>query len=203
MIDSNIYKQTGLLELYVLGKTSAIESAEIEQLASENIVIAEEIKAIEIALENYALSQALLPSPGIKPFVMSIIDFTDRLVNGEVPSFPPTLNTESTIQDYSSWLNRADMVLPENTDEVYAKIIAANENGMTAIVWLKTGSPVEEHTTEHEKFLIVEGTCDITIGKTVHSLVAGDVLCIPLYINHHVVVTSAIPCKVILQRIAA
>jgi mannose-6-phosphate isomerase-like protein (cupin superfamily) len=54
-----------------------------------------------------------------------------------------------------------------------------------------------------EHFLIVEGTCDITIGDKVHHLVPGDYLSIPLYIDHDVKVTSITPCKVILQRVAA
>ena len=48
----------------------------------------------------------------------------------------------------------------------------------------------------------MEGTCTITIEDEIHQLVPGNVLSIPLYKNHTVVVTSEIPCKVILQRIA-
>ena len=61
----------------------------------------------------------------------------------------------------------------------------------------------EVHHDEYEKFLIVEGTCTITIGDEVHNLVPGNFLSIPLYKNHTVTVTSLIPCKIILQRIAA
>ncbi len=59
------------------------------------------------------------------------------------------------------------------------------------------------HTHELEKFLILEGTCDITIEDEVYSLKAGDFLSIPLYNKHDVKVTSLNPCKAILQRIAA
>ena len=64
-------------------------------------------------------------------------------------------------------------------------------------------APEEIHTNEFERFLIVEGSCDIQIGETVHQLQAGDFLSIPLFENHFVTVTSSIPCKVILQRVAA
>ena len=68
---------------------------------------------------------------------------------------------------------------------------------------LKHGAPTETHTNEYEKFLIVEGSCDLTIGTTVHHLNAGNYLSIPLYVSHDVKVTSAIPCKIILQRVNA
>jgi mannose-6-phosphate isomerase-like protein (cupin superfamily) len=64
-------------------------------------------------------------------------------------------------------------------------------------------SPAEIHHDEYERFLIVEGTCDITIEKKVHHLKSGDFLAIPLFANHTVKVTSNIPCKAILQRVAA
>ena len=61
----------------------------------------------------------------------------------------------------------------------------------------------EIHTKEYERFLIIEGTCDIKIGDDVFHLKAGDYKEIPLFIEHSLIVTSDIPCKVILQRVAA
>ena len=61
----------------------------------------------------------------------------------------------------------------------------------------------EVHDDEFEKFMVVEGTCTITIEENKHELHPGDFLSIPLYKNHFVKVTSDIPCIVILQRIAA
>jgi mannose-6-phosphate isomerase-like protein (cupin superfamily) len=64
-------------------------------------------------------------------------------------------------------------------------------------------APQELHHDEHEKFLIVEGSCTISVEDKSYDLVAGDFLQIPLHKKHHVTVTSSIPCKVILQRAAA
>ena len=44
---------------------------------------------------------------------------------------------------------------------------------------------------------------EITIENEVHYLKTGDYLQIPLNVGHNLVVTSSIPCKVILQRVAA
>ena len=197
------YIESGILELYVLGVTNKKENEEIEKLASSNIEIREEIKHISTAIEDYAKQKAVAPDPTIKPFLMAMIDYTERLKNGEQPSFPPVLNETSKISDYDQWINRTDIKLPENFKDFHAKIIGYTPKVTTAIIWIKDMAPQEVHQHEFEKFLILEGTCNITIADEVHSLKAGDFLSIPLYKKHDVRITSSIPCKAILQRIAA
>jgi mannose-6-phosphate isomerase-like protein (cupin superfamily) len=197
------YIASGVLELYVAGNATAEEKAVVEQMAVIHSEIAAEIENISVSLHKYALHNGIAPDPIIKPFLMATIDYAERMKNGEAASFPPELNENSTIEDYGEWLNRDDMSTPENLVDVYAKIIGNANETVTAIVWIKAMAPQEVHDSKIEKFLIVEGTCDIIIGEEIHQLIAGDMLSIPLHKNHFVKVTSAIPCKVILQRIAA
>jgi quercetin dioxygenase-like cupin family protein len=112
------------------------------------------------------------------------------------------LHEKSTIIDFDEWLNRTDMV-PKSSTDLFAKIIGYSAKATTAIVWIKDYAPQEVHDHEYEKFLIVEGTCNIIVGEEVHALIAGDYFSIPLHKSHLVQVTSTIPCKVILQRVAA
>lgn len=193
---------SGLLELYVLGATSPAESTEVELMAAADPAIRLEIEAIEEALEAYAMEHAAAPNPVIKPFLLATIDYTERLKGGEPITMPPVLNKNSIIEDYSPWLNRSDLLVPGD-NAIFAKIIGYTPEVVTAIVWIKEYAPHEIHDHEFEKFLIVEGTCDIVVGDEVHALVPGDYFAIPLHKNHQVKVTSTIPCKVILQRIAA
>lgn len=195
--------ESGILELYVSGCTSAEETAFVERMMAQHEAIRNEVNAISHALEQYALANAIAPDPTIKPFLMATIDYMERMKAGEAPTFPPALHAASTIADYKPWLDRPDMVPEEPMEEASARIIGNTPQAMTAIVWLKYGAPPETHTHEYEKFLIVEGTCDITIDNKVHSLIPGDVLTIPLHATHHVRVTSPYPCKIILQRAAA
>jgi mannose-6-phosphate isomerase-like protein (cupin superfamily) len=196
------YMGSGLLELYVLGATSPAESTEVELMAATDPAIRLEIEAIEEALEAYAMEHAAAPNPVIKPFLLATIDYTERLKGGEPITMPPVLNKNSIIEDYSPWLNRSDLLVPGD-NAIFAKIIGYTPEVVTAIVWIKEYAPHEIHDHEFEKFLIVEGTCDIVVGDEVHALVPGDYFAIPLHKNHQVKVTSTIPCKVILQRIAA
>lgn len=203
MLNPQNFIDSGILELYVLGKTNLIESEEVIMMSNRYSEVFEEIIAIELSLEKYAMTNGVTVNVTIKPFVLATIDFTERLQNGELPSFPPLLNINSKIDDFSPWLIRSDMVLPLDFEEIHAKIIGYNQEAITAIIWLKSGSPVEIHDNEYEKFMILEGTCTITIDQEDFNLMAGDVLSIPLYKEHYLKVTSLIPCKAILQRIAA
>ncbi len=195
--------ESGILEMYVLEQLGPEEKAEVERMASLHEEVRNEIDDISIALEGFAQLHAKEPDPTVQPFLMATIDYMERLKNGEPLSFPPILQPDSQIADYAEWLNRDDMQLKEPLNQVQINIIAAHPSATTAIVWLQHGAPPETHSAEFEKFLIVEGTCDITIENDVHSLRAGDVLIIPLHHSHHVSVTSAQACKIILQRVAA
>lgn len=203
MIDITRYIESGILELYVLGNITDAEKLEVEQMAIQHPAIANELSAINKALQTYATAYSLTPGVTIKPAVLSTIDFIERLQNGEPVSFPPPVHEGSKIADYAAWINRNDMVLPVDFVDIFVKVLAHTEQSTLAIIWLKTGSPVEVHHDKLESFLIVEGSCIITIEQEEFPLKVGDVLTIPLHKKHFVTVTSPFACKVILQRAAA
>jgi mannose-6-phosphate isomerase-like protein (cupin superfamily) len=202
-MDIKEYISSGALELYVMGSLSKEESMQIEELAASHVEVRQEIEEISRAIENYAMENAIAPGPVVKPFLLATIDFMNRMQQGETAALPPVLNAFSEISDYAPWLNRDDMVLPKEADDIYAKIIGYAPGALTAIVWIKTGTPPEVHTDEHEKFLIIEGTCDLFVEGVARQLAPGDYFTIPLHKDHTLQITSDIPCKVILQRIAA
>jgi mannose-6-phosphate isomerase-like protein (cupin superfamily) len=199
---SKEFIDSGILEQYVFGIASADEIKEVEKMIAIDPAIYFELMAISKSLENYAHEKAIKPSEVIKPFLMATINYTERMQNGEPFSNPPLLNEQSTINDYGEWLNREDMV-SLGTEDLFARIIGYTPQAITAIVWIKDYAPHEVHDDEYERFLIVEGTCDIIVDEEVNHLVPGDYFAIPLHKNHMVKVTSLIPCKVILQRVAA
>ena len=196
------YIESGILEQYVLGIASPAEMKEVEEMAAADPVIRSEIDAISEMLEAIAMQNAVAPDPIIRPFLLATINYEERIKNGEPVTAPPLLHEKSNANEYAAWLQREDMVSP-GTDDVFARIIGYTEKAITAIVWLKEMAPQEVHKDELERFLIIEGTCDIVVDGTVNKLVPGDYFAIPLHSDHHIKVTSDIPCKVILQRVAA
>lgn len=202
-MDIKEYISSGILEQYVLGTISIEESLQVEKVAAMHTEVQKEIEEISKAIEQYAMENAVEPSRNVKTFLIATIDYMERMENGEAPSFPPALSASSTLDDFASWLNREDMILPADAEDPYAKIIGYTPSQKTAIIWIKDSTPPELHHEEYEKFLIAEGTCNIIVEENVYQLVPGDYFAVPLHKTHIIKVTSDIPCKVILQRIAA
>jgi len=195
--------QSGVLEMYVLGCLEETERLEVESLISQHPSVQKEIISISREIEKSLQEHAIPPDVTIKPFLLAVINYMERLKKGEQPEFPPVLNERSTPEEYAYWTSRSEFSIPPDFEDFHAKIIGYTPEVTTAIVWIRHLAPHETHTKEYEKFLILEGTCDIIVEEEVHSLKPGDYFPIPLYKSHLVKVTSKIPCKVILQRIAA
>ncbi len=198
---SNEILESGLLELYALGSLEVPEVRIVEDALSGDPLLVQELWRIEDTLLSFAQANAIEPNPTIKALLIAKIEYIERLKNGEVPSRLPTLNPNSKVEEFERWLARTEMQREPDFDAAHVMIISDEPEKMTALVRLRYGAPPETHTLEHEKFLIVEGTCDLTVGSTVHALMPGDYFPIPLHVSHNVVVTSKVPCKIILQRV--
>src|SRR5664279_4008343 len=155
------YIDSGILELYVMGCTTPEESKKVEELLLASGKIRKEISEIQAAMETYAQDHSVMPDPTVKPFLMAAIDYTERLKNGEQPCFPPLIHSDSKISDYTDWIIRPDMMLPDDFKDFHAKIIGHTPEVLTAIIWINERTPHETHSKEFEKFLILEGTCYI------------------------------------------
>ncbi len=202
MKNVRIFIESGILEMYVLGMASEEEVQEVEAMAASHEEVGKEIEAISETMKMYAELGSQVPRIDVKPMMLAAIDYEERIKAGEQPASPPILNDNSTIQDYSKWLNRKDMILPDDFSGIFVKLIGYTPEAISGIVWIQNETPYEVHTNEHEKNLILEGTCDVDIDGAIHSLVPGNYLSIPLHAGHIVKVTSKMPCKVILQRVA-
>ncbi|GAB3812104.1 cupin domain-containing protein [Pontibacter rugosus] len=194
--------ESGVLELYIMGATTAQETLAVEKMAASHPEIRQEIDAISQAMESYALAHAEQPRKSVKSLVLATIDYMERMKQGELPVAPPVLTAESVVEDFAVWLNREDMVMPDDTEGVYAKIIGYTPAATTAVVWVLEMTENEVHHDDYERFLILEGSCNMFVGEEVHELKPGDFIAIPLHTPHRADVTSAIPCKVILQRLS-
>lgn len=194
--------ESGVLELYVMGVSSPAETQEVEQMAAAHPEIRQEIEALALAMEGYAQAHAVKPRSNVKPLLLATVDYIERMKRGELPDAPPVITESSKPEDYRQWLERADMVLPPYAENIFAKIIGYTPAATTAVVWIRESSGEEVHREEYERFLIVEGTCDLTAGEDTHQLKAGDFFAVPLHTPHAIKVTSKIPCKAILQRLS-
>ena len=193
--------ESGVLELYAMGAANPEETAAVEEMATAHPEIRHELDSISQSLEQYALAHTVKPRNVVKPLLLATIDYMERMKHGELPASPPIMTANARPEDYAAWLHRPDMVLPPDADDIFAKIIGNTPAAITAIVWIKEAADQEVHHDEQERFLIIEGTCEIIAGDKVTSLAAGDFYEVPLHMPHMFKVTSAGRCKAILQRV--
>jgi mannose-6-phosphate isomerase-like protein (cupin superfamily) len=196
------YIESGIIQAYTLGIASDEEAKELEILAERHPEIKIAIQQFSADLEEKAMHGTLKPPTALKTNVLAALDYMDRQMKGEKPSFPPPLTDNSKIEDYSEWLEKPGMILTEDFDGMFAKLIGHTPEMLTAIVWMQEMS-TETHTNEIERFLVVEGSCEVTIGANIYNLFPGDMMSIPPGLVHRAITTSKIPCKVILQKVAA
>ncbi|MFA6275682.1 MAG: anti-sigma factor [Pedobacter sp.] len=71
MEEVKAYIESGILELYVLGQLSAQECSEVEAMAAKHAEIKAEILSIELAMESYALENAITPSAELEDKILS------------------------------------------------------------------------------------------------------------------------------------
>lgn len=67
------YIESGILELYVLGQLNVQEQAEVETMATKYPEVKQEIEAIEIAMEQYALQHAVKPAADLESLESKIL----------------------------------------------------------------------------------------------------------------------------------
>jgi len=194
---------SGILEAYVRDETTAEENGVVKLMADIFPGVKAKINQLFDEIEKDALGNAVEPKRGIRSLLLTKIDYKTRRMAGEPAAIVPLLTEFSKIEDYAEWIDRADMALPHNYEGNFVKIISHTKEMTTMIVWLTEIEP-EIHHDIHERFLILEGNCTIIIeDQGIYNLKRGDYLEIPLHKDHDVIVTSAIHCKAILQKIAA
>jgi anti-sigma-K factor RskA len=92
--DIKAYIETGILELFVLGQLTAQEEKEVQEMAVHHPEVKEEINAIEIAMEQYALYHAINPSEGLEHRIFTKINFAES--SDPIITTPPAPASQST-----------------------------------------------------------------------------------------------------------
>lgn len=73
MEEGKAYIESGILELYVLGELSTQEQHEVEAMAAKYPEVKAEITAIELAMEKYAMHNAIEPSAELESIILEKI----------------------------------------------------------------------------------------------------------------------------------
>lgn len=184
---------------YLMGGLGPDERLQLEMESVHNPELRAELDSFREVLEVQAMEGAVAPPARSKASFLAEIDRISQAPDSD----PPVLNPSSTAEDYRPWLEMEGMVPPEDYENLFFIPICENEDGLSAIVWIKGEVEEEVHHDCIERFLVLEGSCNISFAGETYSLKEGDVLGVPLHTPHTVKVTSEQPCKLIVQRNAA
>lgn len=91
------YIESGVLELYVLGDLSSEETLQVEEMAARYPEVRAEIDAIEQAMEQYAVQNAVEPSADVETRLFEKLGFSDLEEQEEVVSNQPVYTEEPKI----------------------------------------------------------------------------------------------------------
>lgn len=71
MEEESAYIESGILELYVLGQLNDQEETEVQAMAAQYPAVKQEIEAIEVAMEKYAVARAVQPTAGLDQRILA------------------------------------------------------------------------------------------------------------------------------------
>ncbi|WP_344765362.1 anti-sigma factor [Pedobacter ginsengiterrae] len=91
------YIESGVLELYVLGDLSSEETLQVEEMAARYAEVRAEIDAIEQAMEQYAMQNAVEPSADVETRLFEKLGFSELEEQEEVVSNQPVYTEEPKI----------------------------------------------------------------------------------------------------------
>lgn len=129
---------SGLLELHVLGMTTPAEAAEVQAWVMKYPEVKSEMDAIELAMEEYAMANAIEPGSGLKEKVMAKAGIGRTITTSDtpapakvvgIPAFWKYLAAASVILligsvllnlSYQDKLKRADQALAKTEQELLA-----------------------------------------------------------------------------------
>lgn len=111
------FLESGLLESYILGQTSAEEQKLVEQMLAEHEMARQEKNAIETALEQYAQARAIAPPGWMRGRIL------DQIGSAPQPAVP---KPGSLVRTVSTWLlvaaALAAVVLSYNTVQTNTRL---------------------------------------------------------------------------------
>ncbi|MCW3107184.1 MAG: anti-sigma factor [Segetibacter sp.] len=84
-MDIQAYIQSGIVESYVLGLTSAEERTEVERLRFQHIEVEEAINEFSLAVEKTAFENAIIPPADLKAKIMATIKEEEGLDESIIP----------------------------------------------------------------------------------------------------------------------
>jgi mannose-6-phosphate isomerase-like protein (cupin superfamily) len=191
-----------LLMDYVLGECSPADRLMVEIARTQFPEVSSELEALE------SVDAALVMSRGVNPPAPAKARFATAMQDMAMPAdgwglIMPPLGQVSQADDFKPWVDAVDASKLDPAENLNVFPLDATRNMLTLFVVVRDRLDEEVHVDSIERFLVLEGSCVIEMGNESVQLQQGDFYSIPKFTPHTVIVTSATPCKLIVQQVAA
>ena len=192
------YLDSGLLEDFCLGLLPESEAIEIVKASEKFPEVRVRIEAIE---EGLKAALQVQPSQHLKSKIFQQLNSVHSTGTINLAS-PPLINKYS---DAGEWKKAVSALSPvHDFGGLKVHPILQTPNTELYVAWVHDSVEEDGHSKEQfaESFLILEGSCECSLGGKMHYLEAGDYLEIPFCIKHTITSTSKSLgyVKAILQR---
>jgi len=186
-MDIQAYIESGILEEYCAGLLSTNEQAKLIKMSMLYPEIKLELNAIELALEQLAALNAIMPVASLKPQIFKALGFQDDGAKLDLNNLPAT----NKYSNHYHWLNTLAHLIPEiPAEDFLAEVLRHDEQIAQLLVITKNDVPEETHGDLIESFFILKGKCECTVGDHLYKLSPGDFLEIPLHVEHDIKIVS-------------
>jgi mannose-6-phosphate isomerase-like protein (cupin superfamily) len=181
------YIDSGVLEEYCLGLLNEGDQAFLIQMTMLYPEIKDELSAIDLAMERWAVSTAVQSGSGLKERVPAGFGFGDSDSHLNYRQFT-AINKNA---DHHTWLRALNHLIPGVPSEDFVCLkIKKDDHLQQVLVITKTDFPGEERGDYLESFFILKGRCECTVGNSHFKLAPGDFLEIPSNVKHAIKIIS-------------
>jgi mannose-6-phosphate isomerase-like protein (cupin superfamily) len=197
-MDLTTFLNSGLLELYLIGKLDQEEVLLVNQMRVAHPEVVAELASLEAFFEREALQHAVKPDSRFDEKMQSLF------LNLEIEQVMQLSDTPliTSFSDADAWFEMISPLLPQgNFEGRFEKLLRNDDQVMQALVITPEGVDEEVHEDMHESFLILKGTCICTIGNETITMGPGSFMQIPLNQPHTIAVASK-SVIAILQHVA-
>ncbi len=197
-MDLTTFLNSGLLELYLIGKLDQEEVLLVNQMRVAHPEVVAELASLEAFFEREALQHAVKPDSRFDEKMQSLflnLEIEQVMQLSDMPLI-------TSFSDADAWFEMISPLLPQgNFEGRFEKLLRNDDQVMQALVITPEGVDEEVHEDMHESFLILKGTCICTIGNETITMGPGSFMQIPLNQPHTIAVASK-SVIAILQHVA-
>ena len=190
--------QSGIIETYCLGFTSAEENILVEKMAAMYPLVQQEVERVRASFHTILQTRNMQPSSSVKTAVMHTIYSQQAVLKKE---WVPLMNQPAAFARYVDSARANNLKAPGIFyDNIFVQELPSTREVLNFAVWAKQGHREETHDDRNEYLAILEGSCDMYMNGVVTSYAKGEIISIQPHIAHSAVVTSAEPMFALVQR---